>query len=210
VAADRLRAADALHTAEEHARLLVVLGSVTPPGRLRRALEDAIARAERNPNVEIELIDLADRELAFADGRDPGELDDDTAGVIASVTAADALLFATPVYRGSMTAALKNLFDQLPVAALEGKVVALAAMGASDHHFLGADRHLRDVLSFFGALVVPVSVYLSGADFPQGVPSERAAKALDELIAAASSLSATLTDSTLLGPSPLAAAAIRR
>jgi len=203
-------AAERSEPAEEHVRLLVVLGSVTPPGRLRRALEDAISRAEQNPHADIELIDLADRDLAFADGRDPGELDDDTAEVIASVSAAEAVLFATPVYRGSMTGALKNLFDQLPVQALEGKVVALAAMGGSDHHFLGPDRHLRDVLSFFGALVLPVSVYLTGADFPDGTPSERAAQALDELLAATISLAARLADGAEFGPSPLAARAIRR
>jgi FMN reductase len=111
-----------------------------------------------------------------------------------------------------MTGALKNLFDLLPVPALEGKVVALAAMGASDHHFLGAERHLRDVLSFFGALVTPVSVYLTGADFAasSGIPSERAVAALDELIAGAAALAARTREDTPLGPSPLAARMIRR
>jgi FMN reductase len=180
--------AERLHAVGEHVRVLVVLGSVTPPGRLRRALEDAISRAERDWDADVELVDLADRD----------------------VTAADALLFATPVYRGSMTGALKNVFDQLPVEALEGKVVALAAMGGSDHHFLGADRHLRDVLSFFGALVIPVSVYLTGADFAEGTPGERAAHALDELLAATDSLAAALADSARPGPSPLYARAIRR
>jgi FMN reductase len=203
--------------ATESLRLLVVLGSVTPPGRLRRALEEAIARSQDAPGseeieLEIELIDLAEQRLSFADGGDPGELDDESAGVIAAVNAANALLFATPIYRGSMTGALKNVFDLLPVPALEGKVVALAAMGASDHHFLGADRHLRDVLAFFGALVTPVSVYLTGADFPasSGVPSERAAAALDELIAGAAALAARTREDTPLGPSPLAARMIRR
>jgi FMN reductase len=201
--------------AEEQVRLLIVLGSVTPPGRLRRALEEAIARTEQahrrdDPETEIELIDLAEQRVSFADGTDPSELDDDSAALIAAVSAADALLFATPIYRGSMTGALKNLFDLLPVPALEGKVVSLAAMGGSDHHFLGAERHLRDVLSFFGVLVTPVSVYLTGADFVDGIPSERAAAALDELIAGAASLAARTREDTLLGPSPLAARMIRR
>jgi NAD(P)H-dependent FMN reductase len=201
--------------ATESLRLLVVLGSVTPPGRLRRALEEAIARSQdasrsEDLELEIELIDLAEQRLSFADGSDPGELDDDSAAVIAAVSAADALLFATPTYRGSMTGALKNVFDLLPVPALEGKVVALAAMGASDHHFLGAERHLRDVLAFFGALVTPVSVYLTGADFPDGVPDERAVAALDELIAGAATLAARTREDTPLGPSPLAARMIRR
>jgi NAD(P)H-dependent FMN reductase len=201
--------------ATESLRLLVVLGSVTHPGRLRRALEEAIARSQdasrsEDLELEIELIDVAEQRLSFADGSDPGELDDDSAAVIAAVSAADALLFATPTYRGSMTGALKNVFDLLPVPALEGKVVALAAMGASDHHFLGAERHLRDVLAFFGALVTPVSVYLTGADFPDGVPDERAVAALDELIAGAAALAARTREDTPLGPSPLAARMIRR
>jgi FMN reductase len=122
-------------------RLRAVLGSSTPPGRLHRALAQALDRSREAP---------------------------------------------------------------------EGKVVALASMGGSDHHFLGADRHLRDVLGFFGALVTPVSVYLTAADFDDGEPGERAASALDELIAGAVSL-ATVTHAHMpLGPSPLAARMIRR
>jgi FMN reductase len=194
-------------------RLLAVLGSSTPPGRLRRALAQALDRSRealRELDAETRLIDLSELRLSFADERDPRELDDDTPAVIEAIEEADALLFATPIYRGSMTAALKNVFDLLPVPALEGKVVALASMGGSDHHFLGADRHLRDVLGFFGALVTPVSVYLTAADFDDGEPGERAASALDELIAGAVSL-ATVTHAHMpLGPSPLAARMIRR
>jgi FMN reductase len=196
---------------DQPTRLLVLLGSVTSPGRLLHALQAALARADANGDeLKTELIDLADHEISFAGRGDPSELDDDTAAVIAAVSAADVVVFATPVYRGSMTGALKNVFDLLPVPALEGKVVALAAMGASDHHFLGPDRHLRDVLTFFGALVTPVSVYLTGADFPDGAPGERAAQALDELIQGALALAAVVGEAGQLGPGPLAARAIRR
>ena len=187
---------------------LLVLGSAQPPGRLRLVLAGAVERS-RAGGEEIELLDLAEKRLAFADGRDPAELDDDTAAVLESIATAQPLVFATPVYRGSMTAALKNLFDQLPVPALAGKVVGLAAMGGSDHHFLGADRHLRDVLAFFGALVLPVSVYLSSADFPDGEPGERAAAALDELLASAFALAQASEGAPPLGPAPLAARMIR-
>jgi len=186
---------------------LLVLGSAQPPGRLRLALVEAVERA-RGGGEEIDLLDLAEKRLGFADGRDPSELSDDTAAVLDAISAAEPLIFATPVYRGSMTAALKNLFDQLPVPALAGKVVGLVAMGGSDHHFLGADRHLRDVLTFFGALVLPVSVYLSSADFPDGETGRRAAESLDELLASAFAL-ARATEGQPLGPAPLAARMIR-
>jgi FMN reductase len=185
------------------------LGSTTRPGRLHRALAGAIDRAaERGTSAD--LLDLGTLRLGFADGTPPEQLADDTAATIAAIEAAKALIVATPVYRGSLTGSLKNLLDLTPVPALQGKVVGLVAMGASDHHFLGAERHLRDVLAFFGAVAMPVAVYLNNRDFEDGEPGERAATALDDLFAATSEAAAALEDTAAgRAPAPLAAAAIK-
>ena len=53
-------------------------------------------------------------------------------------------------------------------------------MGATQHHFLGVDWHLRDVLAWFGALVVPTSAYLASADFVDGQLSESAKQDLTD------------------------------
>ena len=90
--------------------LVAIIGSTTPPGRLRRAVAEALDRA----TVPTSLIDLAEQRIAFADGRPPAELGDDTADVVAAIAEADAVLLATPTYRGSMTGALKNLLDTCP------------------------------------------------------------------------------------------------
>ncbi len=186
--------------------LRVVLGSTTAAGRLHRAIEGAIGRA----GVEADLFDLGAQKIGFADGTPAADLTDDTATAIAAVGSARALIFATPIYRGSMTGSLKNLFDLLPVPALQGKVVGLVAMGASDHHYLGAERHLRDVLAFFGALPTPVAVYLSNADFTDGVPGKRAEAALDQLFAGVAATAAALDGvEALRAPAPLAARAIK-
>jgi FMN reductase len=190
-------------------RVMTLVGSVTPPGRLRRAVEEASERIR--PRVaHVELIDLGEHRMSFADGREPSSFVDDTGAVVEAIERAHIVVFATPVYRGSMTGALKNVFDLLPLHALAAKVVALVAMGASDHHFLGADRHWRDVLTFFGALPTPASAYLTGADFADGVPREQAAATLDELFAGAVRL-ATLVQSGdgQLGPTPLGVRAER-
>lgn len=189
-------------SASESIPLAAVVGSVTAPGRLRRAVEEALARAA---DVRPTLIDLAERQIAFADGRPASELGDDTAAVIAEIAQADAVLLATPIYRGSLTGSLKNLLDHVPVAALQGTPVALVSMGGSDHHYLGAERHLRDVLSFFGAHPLPTAVYLSSRDFADGEPSQRAADALDAVISSAVSLAGALRECPPLGPTPLAA-----
>src|ERR1700742_1629776 len=92
--------------------LVAVVGSVTRPGRLRRAVAEALGR---RPEPTL-LIDLADYRIGFADGRPPEQLDDDTAEVVATLAEADVVLLATPTYRGSMTGALKNLLDHVPVS----------------------------------------------------------------------------------------------
>jgi FMN reductase len=187
-------------TTEIH--LTAVLGSVTAPGRLHRAVAEALGRVD---GAQTQLIDLAERRLAFADGRTPQELGDDSAAVIDAVASADAVLLATPIYRGSMTGVLKNLLDLVPIPALQGTPVALVSMGGSPHHYLGADRHLRDVLAFFGAHPLPTAVYLTGRDFTDGRPGERAESELDALLAATVALAGALGGLPPLGPPPLAA-----
>ena len=110
-------------------RLVAVLGSATPPGRLHRALGEALARAAASGETDAELIDLGAARIAPADGRPPEQLGDDTAATLAAIAGADAVVLATPVYRGSMTGTLKNLIDHVPTEALRGKPVALVAMG---------------------------------------------------------------------------------
>ncbi|HET6509321.1 MAG TPA: NADPH-dependent FMN reductase [Baekduia sp.] len=183
--------------------LTVLLGSVTPPGRLHRAISTATERATaRHAGSTIATFDLAELQIPFADGTPPAG---DTARVVASVTDASAVLLATPVYRGSPTGALKNLLDHLPVPALRDTPVAIATMGAGDHHYLGADRHLRDILTFFGALTTPTSAYLTSRDFADGVPSDDALARLDALIDSLLRLTALASDGRAFGPPPIGA-----
>jgi hypothetical protein len=59
------------------------------------------------------------------------------------------------------------------------------------------------VLAWFGALVLPTSVYLTSADFTDGVPGEPAEAVLDQLLAGLVALAAVVP--AQLGPPPLAA-----
>ncbi len=187
----------------------VILGSTTPPGRMHRALDGAIERAATR-GIGAELLDLGTLDLGFAAGTPLGDLSDDSAATVAAIEGARAVILATPIYRGSLSGSLKNLIDLTPVAALQGKVVGIVAMGASDHHFLGAERHLRDVLAFFGAVVMPVAVYLNGADFTDGLPGERAEAVLDQLFAGVAATAVALAGvEALEEPLPLGAKAVK-
>jgi FMN reductase len=186
-------------------KLLAIVGSVTPPGRLLNATRWLLDNAqESRADLEFELINLADKKIAFADGRPPEQYRDDTASIIESVRAADGVIFASPVYRGSFTGALKNLLDHLPLESLAGKPVGIIAMGATQHHFLGVDWHLRDVLAWFGALLVPTSVYLASADFVDGQLTGSGQQDLKDLASAVIKLKEVASASGFLGPRPLA------
>ncbi len=81
-------------------------------------------------------------------------------------------------------------------------------MGATQHHFLGVDWHLRDVLAWFGALVVPTSAYLVSADFVDGQLTESARQNLNDLAEAVIKLKDFApAPGSFLGPKPLAAVA---
>ena len=187
-------------------KLAVVLGSVTPPGRMSAAMRCMVEAPESAKLFEADLLNLAEYRVSFADGRPPERYDDDTAQVVSRVAAADAVLLASPVYRGTFTGALKNLLDHLPVEALAGKPVGIVSMGATQHHYLGIDWHLRDVLAWFGALVAPTSVYLASSDFHEGRPSEAAQADLVALVTVLARLREIAPAAgQWLGPKPLAA-----
>jgi FMN reductase len=181
-------------------KLVGILGSVTPPGRLHRAVTEALGRAT---DADATLIDLATERVSFADGREPSEYGDDTESVIATVAASDAVLLASPVYRGTYTGALKNLLDLLPVDVLRSKPVGIVAMGYTLHHYLGVEHQLRAVLSWFGALTAPNAVYLTVRDFVEDGVAPEAAASLDELLGTLIGI-AQATSRLGLGPAPLA------
>ena len=183
---------------------LAVVGSVTPPGRLNAAIASAVEMAAARPGVSASLLNLADYRVSFADGRPPEKFDDDTGRVVARMAGADCVLLASPVYRGTFTGALKNLLDLTPIEALRSKPVGIVAMGATSHHYLGVDWQLRAVLAWFGARVVPTSVYLESAHFRDGALADGPSRAaLADLVNALLDMPATAGGA--FGPPPLAA-----
>ena len=188
--------------------LLGIHGTVTQPGRLYQALELALQSGrERRKSVTTSILHLGDHQISFADGRPLSDYPDATGDVVERVMAADMYLIATPVYRASFTASLKNLLDLVPVEGLMGKACGLIAMGATDHHYLAIDSQLRPVLAWFGAHLVPGAVYLQSRQFQEGqLADQEAITGLESLAnAVIATQKATVETDGMTGPSPLAA-----
>jgi FMN reductase len=188
------------------ARLLMLIGAATPPGRLASAVAwTAAAVRETSDDIEVEVINLADTAVEVCDGRALDRYSAPTRQAVERISDAAAVLIAAPVYRASFPGVLKNLLDIAPVAALQGKPVGIVAMGGSPHHYLAIDSQLRPVLGWFGALVAPTAVYLTGTDFRDGELVADTAR--NDLRALAQTLLLLLRglDPAALGPVPLAA-----
>ena len=118
--------------------------------------------------AEISFVDLSATPIDFCDGRPLQAYSDQTRQAVEAIDQASGVVLASPVYRGSYSGVLKNLLDVVPLTALEGKPVAMLALGASREHYLAVDQQLRQVMAWFGALVIPTSVYVTVSDFVDG------------------------------------------
>ena len=187
-------------------RLLMLIGAATPPGRLAAAISVAveIVRSDAR-DIEVDVMNLGETAIDICDGRPLERYGEDTRRAVDRIAAAAAVLIAAPVYRASFPGVLKNLLDILPVEGLQGKPVGIVAMGGSAHHYLAVDTQLRQVLGWFGAVVAPTGVYLTGADFSDGtLTSASARKDLGALTDTLLILLRRLNPAAL-GPAPLAA-----
>ena len=150
-------------------KIAVIIGSLTPPGRFNSAIDWMIGEAKKEfPDVDVDLIHLYDFKVSMADGRPLPDYGDDTEKVINTVIDADGIIFATPIYRAAPTAALKNVLDQTPPEGLSGKPVGLLSIGARETHYLAMETMLRPVLSWFGAMTLPVAGFLRNDMFTDG------------------------------------------
>ena len=117
------------------------------------------------PEFDVELLDLREYRMSLCDGRDPETYTDDTKKVIEKVSSADFYLFGTPVFQGSMTGALKNLFDHIQPQVLRHKVMGFVANGGTYQHYLVIENQLKPIAGFFRAYVAPGSVYVHADHF---------------------------------------------
>lgn len=120
------------------------------------------------PEIDTRMIDLADLQVQFSDGRDYIEYDGDTGEVTRELMEADAIIIGTPIFQASIPGSLKNIFDLLPVNAFQDKVVGILVTAGSPKHYLVAEHQLRPILTYMKAQVVQSYVFIEAKDVHRG------------------------------------------
>ena len=134
--------------------------------KTRAAMDYTLKSAkEKYPDAEITLIDLAEFDVQFSDGRNYWEYEGDTKYVTESIIAADAIIIGTPVFQASIPGTLKNIFDLLPVNAFRDKVVSMLVTAGTPKHYLVVEQQLKPILAYMKAQIVQTYVFIEEKDF---------------------------------------------
>ena len=141
--------------------VVVVVGNPRAASRTR-AVAEAVAQrvaSAAGEGTPIRTIELADAGGALLRWGDPG-----VEAWRAEVTAAAALVIATPTYKASYTGLLKCFLDRFDAGELGGMPTVAVMTGASAAHALAVDVHLTPVLVEIGASCPAPGLYVWGPD----------------------------------------------
>jgi len=146
-------------------RILAVSGSLRAGSFNTSLLQAAIEAAPEG--VELELWEgIADLPL-YDEDLDGEDVPDSVRRLRADWAAADAILFATPEYNGSVPGGLKNAIDWTSrprlEAALRNKTVAVVGASTGQFGALWAQQDLKRILGIAGARVVGTEIPVSRA-----------------------------------------------
>jgi chromate reductase, NAD(P)H dehydrogenase (quinone) len=146
-------------------RVLAVSGSLRRDSHNTRLLRAAAQHLP--PGVELELYDGL-KQIPPFDEDDEATPTREVKEWRAAINAADAVLFATPEYNGTLPGQLKHAVDWAsrpygPPSSLWGKPVAVIGASVTDYGALWAQDHLRKALGISGARVLEVELPVSKA-----------------------------------------------
>ncbi|MDC0703934.1 MULTISPECIES: NADPH-dependent FMN reductase [Priestia] len=140
-----------------------IIGSKTG-AVVQQVLEEAKLQ---HPDIEIEFLNLRDYTIQFCDGRDPSAYSEDTKKVIEIISSADFYVIGSPIFQGSITGALKNVFDLIHPQVFRNKVMGFIATGGTYQHYLVIENQLKPIAGYFRAFVAPSYVYAHTTHFNQ-------------------------------------------
>lgn len=168
--------------------VLLINGS---PSRISKtaAIVTLLAARLSSAGATVDVVSVRDvppEELVFGNAESPA-----IRAFLHLVTAARAVVVATPIYKASYTGVLKALLDTIPPGSLAGKTILPLATAGTLAHFLALDYAMRPVLTFLGARHILPNLFLTESGFCDAgtvvlddVTEERVAAAVHALLAA--------------------------
>ena len=149
-------------------KVIVFSGSFNRPSKTTALVNFIGEKVVQKYDSNIVTYDLLDAGTSLGLAQRASDLDRQGQLIIDELTAADALIIGSPVYKGSYPGLFKHFIDLIEPERLFGKPVLLAATGGGDRHALMVEHQLRPLFGFFMAHSLPTAIYASSRDFSAG------------------------------------------
>lgn len=170
-------------------KVLIVSASLND-GSNSRILARELEAKWSGSNVETTFLDLRDADLPICDGG--AAYGDERVGKAKElVEAADAYVFATPIYVYNVNSALKN-FVELVGRAMEDKLVGFLCAAGGRMSYMSVMNFANTLMLDFRTLVLPRFVYAASEDFEDGKPNETIDRRIDQFATAFAELATKL------------------
>ncbi len=147
--------------------VVALIGSPTSSANSRTLLlvRQLLDQLRHRLHIDVQLVELSPIARSLGQALTREEVEPRIEQALQRIEAADLLIAAAPVYRGSYPGLFKHLVDFIGLEALVDVPVLLAATGGSERHALVIDHQLRPLFSFLQAHTLPIGVYATPADF---------------------------------------------
>lgn len=153
--------------------LVVVSAGVSDPSTTR-ILANRIAEAvdvqvsKRGEGLQIEYVELRELAVSLGTVMSTGLYDEKLRAALDTVSGADGLIAATPVFAASYSGLFKMFFDALDKDALTSMPVIIAATAGTARHSLVPEYAMRPLFSYLRGTVMPTAVFAATEDFGAG------------------------------------------
>jgi chromate reductase len=147
-------------------RILAISGSLRRGSHNTALLRAAAAYAPEG--VDVELFEGLERIPPYNEDHDTDDVPTEVARLREEIGAADAVLFSTPEYNGTMPGQLKQVVDWASrphgqASSLWGKPVAVIGASVTDYGAIWAQDHLRKALGIAGGRVLDAELVVPTA-----------------------------------------------
>lgn len=167
-------------------RIVAIAAGLSDPSTSRLLADRITTEVKRRiPDASIETIELRPLAHEITDAALSGFAAPRLQHEIDKVSAADALVVVSPIFKASYTGLFKTFMDVLDADLLIGKPMLLAATGGTARHSLAIDFALRPLFAYLQAFVAPTGVFASPHDWgSEGTQAlgTRIARAVGELV----------------------------
>jgi FMN reductase len=168
-------------------RVVVISGGTSNPSSTRMLADQVTVRllrlaSERDVVLRIEVIELRDLASELAPAFVAQHIGPKLSEAIDTLTEADAVIAATPIYKAGLSGLFKSFIDVLDNDLLIAKPVALLATAGTARHALVVDAQMRSLFAFMRTITIPTSLFAASEDWGSNELSERVDRAARELL----------------------------